>query len=68
MPGCGRVPPRGIDVELFRLFGVGIFLFTCLAVGGKMLLLARRTKQAPELMDQYAQAFEKVWAHRKELA
>lgn len=28
--------------------------------------LARR--EAPELIEQYAQAFEKVWAHRKELA
>jgi dTDP-4-amino-4,6-dideoxygalactose transaminase len=26
------------------------------------------TKNVPELIDQYAQAFEKVWAHRKELA
>ncbi len=26
------------------------------------------TKQVPELCDQYANAFEKVWAHRKELA
>ncbi len=25
------------------------------------------TKQAPELVEQYAKAFEKVWAHRKEL-
>jgi dTDP-4-amino-4,6-dideoxygalactose transaminase len=25
------------------------------------------TSQAPELMEQYAKAFEKVWAHRKEL-
>ena len=24
--------------------------------------------EAPELIDQYARAFEKVWAHRKELA
>ena len=39
----------GIDVDLFRLFGVSIFLFTCLAVGGKILLLAQRTKQLPEL-------------------
>ena len=26
------------------------------------------TTQVPELVDQYAKAFEKVWAHRKELA
>ena len=26
------------------------------------------TSQVPELIDQYAKAFEKVWAHRKELA
>jgi perosamine synthetase len=26
------------------------------------------TSAVPELVDQYAQAFEKVWAHRKELA
>jgi dTDP-4-amino-4,6-dideoxygalactose transaminase len=26
------------------------------------------TSEAPELVDQYAQAFEKVWAHRKKLA
>jgi perosamine synthetase len=26
------------------------------------------TKDVPELVDQYIQAFEKVWAHRKELA
>ena len=26
------------------------------------------TKDVPELVDQYAAAFEKVWAHRKELA
>jgi len=26
------------------------------------------TKEVPELVDQYAKAFEKVWAHRKELA
>jgi hypothetical protein len=36
-------------VELIRLFGVGVFLVTCLAVGGKMLLLAGRTRRAPEL-------------------
>jgi dTDP-4-amino-4,6-dideoxygalactose transaminase len=24
--------------------------------------------EAPELIDQYARAFEKVWAHKKELA
>jgi dTDP-4-amino-4,6-dideoxygalactose transaminase len=26
------------------------------------------TKDVPELVDQYIRAFEKVWAHRKELA
>jgi hypothetical protein len=26
------------------------------------------TKDVPDLVDQYFQAFEKVWAHRKELA
>lgn len=26
------------------------------------------TSEAPELIDQYVKAFEKVWAHRKELA
>jgi dTDP-4-amino-4,6-dideoxygalactose transaminase len=26
------------------------------------------TSEAPELVDQYAKAFEKVWAHRKDLA
>ena len=26
------------------------------------------TKDVPELVDQYILAFEKVWAHRKELA
>ncbi|MBC8868593.1 MAG: DegT/DnrJ/EryC1/StrS family aminotransferase [Planctomycetes bacterium] len=26
------------------------------------------TKDVPELVDQYIQAFEKIWAHRKELA
>jgi hypothetical protein len=36
-------------MELFRLFGVGVFLVTCLAVGGKMLLLARRTHRVPEI-------------------
>ena len=25
------------------------------------------TSEVPELVDQYAKAFEKVWAHRKEL-
>ena len=25
------------------------------------------TSEPPELVDQYAKAFEKVWAHRKEL-
>jgi len=29
--------------------------------------LPRFTKPVPELMDQYVQAFEKVWAHRAEL-
>jgi hypothetical protein len=37
------------DMELLRLFGVGVFLVTCLAVGGKMLLLGRRTHRAPEI-------------------
>jgi hypothetical protein len=36
-------------MEIIRLFGVSIFVLTCLAVGGKMLLLARRTRRAPEL-------------------
>jgi hypothetical protein len=26
------------------------------------------TSQVPEVVDQYIKAFEKVWAHRKELA
>jgi perosamine synthetase len=26
------------------------------------------TSEQPELIEQYAKAFEKVWAHRKELA
>ena len=30
--------------------------------------LPRFTKPVPELMDQYVKAFEKVWAHREELA
>jgi hypothetical protein len=30
--------------------------------------LPRFTKPVPELVDQYVKAFEKVWAHRKELA
>ena len=34
---------------------------TCLA-------LPYFTTEAPELVDQYVKAFEKVWAHRKELA
>jgi hypothetical protein len=29
--------------------------------------LPRFTKPVPELIDQYVQAFEKVWAHRAEL-
>jgi hypothetical protein len=36
-------------MELLRLFGVGVFLVTCLAVGGKMLLLGRRTQRVPEI-------------------
>jgi hypothetical protein len=36
-------------VEFVRIFGLGVFLFTCFAVGGKMLLLARRTRRVPEL-------------------
>lgn len=36
-------------MEFVRVFGVGVFLFTCFAVGGKMLLLARRTRRVPEL-------------------
>jgi hypothetical protein len=36
-------------LEFVRIFGVGAFLFTCFAVGGKMLLLARRTRRVPEL-------------------
>ena len=32
------------------------------------ITLRRFTKEVPELVDQYVKAFEKVWAHRKELA
>ncbi len=36
-------------MEALRLFGVGIFLVTCLAVGIRLLVLAARTRQMPEL-------------------
>ena len=32
-----------------------------------MIYLPRFTLEAPDLLDQYVKAFEKVWAHRKEL-
>lgn len=32
------------------------------------ITLPRFTKPVPELLDQYVKAFEKVWAHRKQLA
>jgi hypothetical protein len=36
-------------LELIRLIGVGAFLLTCLVVGIRLLLLAARTRQTPEL-------------------
>jgi hypothetical protein len=36
-------------LEALRLFGVGIFLVTSLAVGTRLLVLAARTRQMPEL-------------------
>jgi hypothetical protein len=36
-------------VELVRVLSVGVFFVTCFAVSVKMLLLARRTREAPEL-------------------
>lgn len=36
-------------MEGLRLFGVGIFLVACLAVGARLLVLAAHTRQAPEL-------------------
>jgi len=36
-------------VEAIRLLGVGAFLVACLATGGRMLLLARRSGELPEL-------------------
>ncbi|GAF95123.1 unnamed protein product, partial [marine sediment metagenome] len=36
-------------MDASRLFGVAIFLVTCLAVGIRLLVLAARTRQGPEL-------------------
>jgi hypothetical protein len=36
-------------VELLRVAGVGLFVLTCFAVGIRMLWLARRTRELPEL-------------------
>jgi hypothetical protein len=36
-------------MELLRLLGVGVFLVVCFGVGGRMLLLARRSRGLPEL-------------------
>lgn len=39
----------------------------CQEVNSKALNVGLFRKEAPELVDQYVKAFEKVWAHRKEL-
>ncbi len=40
----------------------------CEQVNSQAINVALFRQEAPELVDQYANAFEKVWAHRKELA
>lgn len=40
----------------------------CAEVNRKAIRLPLLTSDAPELIEQYAAAFEKVWAHRSELA
>jgi dTDP-4-amino-4,6-dideoxygalactose transaminase len=40
----------------------------CAEVNRKAIRLPLFTSEAPELIEQYAAAFEKVWAHRAELA
>jgi perosamine synthetase len=40
----------------------------CDEVNRTAMTLPYFTSDAPELVEQYAKAFEKVWAHRKELA
>lgn len=47
------VPGKMPGCEEVRNTGIQLPYFTC---------------DAPELVDQYVKAFEKVWAHRKELA
>ncbi|MBN1393603.1 MAG: aminotransferase class I/II-fold pyridoxal phosphate-dependent enzyme [Pirellulales bacterium] len=40
----------------------------CEEVNSRAINLALFRQEAPEMVDQYIAAFEKVWAHRKELA
>jgi perosamine synthetase len=40
----------------------------CEEVNSRAINVGLIRQEAPELVEQYAQAFEKVWAHRKELA
>jgi dTDP-4-amino-4,6-dideoxygalactose transaminase len=40
----------------------------CEEVNSRSIFVSLMRKDAPELVEQYAQAFEKVWAHRKDLA
>ena len=39
-----------------------------LATGDAVVLLDGDLQDPPELIEQYARSFEKVWAHRKDLA
>ena len=43
-------------------------LHGCEEVNAKGLFIGLMHQDAPELVEQYAKAFEKVWAHRKELS
>ena len=40
----------------------------CQEVNSRVISVGLLRDEAPELVDQWARAFEKVWAHRKELA
>ena len=40
----------------------------CEEVNSRAINVALFHQEAPELVEQYVKAFEKVWAHRKELA
>jgi hypothetical protein len=40
----------------------------CDEANRRLIYLPLFTSEVPELVEQYVEAFEKVWAHRKELA